>query len=298
MASVILPTVRWTAAAETVVAGLRADDELFVVCDSDTDPVVDAAPPEATVIAAGEPVGCSGKANALAAGMEAATDDIVVWTDDDVDREEAWLTRLVTQAEKHDAATEVPIYLGGRFWQPFEPAVLMLGSVGQATGGYVWGGGVAFDRTELDEESLLSELRQTVGDDSLLSEYVDDVWADTEHSRRVRVDGAPRNVYHRLVRFGKTAVRFEPRQTAGLFGVSVLFAAGSVALPIVGAVVATLCGLLAYRFLGVRRRSVLLSFPSLLLVPLLLFVGVVAPTFEWGGRTYSWGGKFDVTVDP
>jgi hypothetical protein len=44
MASVILPTVRWTAAAETVVAGLRDEDELLVVCDSESDPVVDAAP--------------------------------------------------------------------------------------------------------------------------------------------------------------------------------------------------------------------------------------------------------------
>lgn len=182
MASVILPTVRWTATAETVLSGLRDEDELLVVCDSESDPVVDAAPSAATVIVAGEPVGCSGKANALAAGMEAATDEIVVWTDDDVDRDEEWLTRLVTRATEHGAATEVPLYLGDGLWQLFEPAVLMLGSTGPASGNHVWGGGVAFDRTEIDEASLLAELRQTVGDDSLLSEYVDDVWADTENS--------------------------------------------------------------------------------------------------------------------
>jgi hypothetical protein len=280
------------------VSELRADDELLVVCDSKSDPVVETAPSAATVIVAGEPVGCSGKAHALAAGMEAATDDIVVWTDDDVDREEGWLTRFVTQAKKHGVATEVPVYLGGGLWQLFEPAVLMLGSVGPASGDYVWGGGVAFDRTEIDEESFRTELRQTVGDDSLLSEYVDDVWADTEHIRQVTVDGEPRNVYHRLVRFGKTAIRFEPQQTAGLFGVSLLFAGGSVVFPIGGALVATLCGLIAYSLLGVRRRSVLLSFPSLLLVPVFLLLGIVAPTFRWGGRTYTWPDKFDVTVDP
>ena len=84
----------------------------------------------------------------------------------------------------------------------------------------------------------------------------------------------------------------------GLVGVSLLFAAGSVAFPVVGAVFATVCGLLAYKWLGVNRRSVVLSFPSLLLMPVFLLLGIVAPTFEWGGRTYKWKGKFEVTVDP
>ncbi|MFW6321051.1 MAG: hypothetical protein ACOC0Z_04315 [Halohasta sp.] len=36
MASVIHPTVDWTPAAETVGLGLREDDELLVVCDSES----------------------------------------------------------------------------------------------------------------------------------------------------------------------------------------------------------------------------------------------------------------------
>lgn len=298
MASVILPTHGWTPAAETVVDALRDDDELLVVCDSHKDPVVSDAPPRATVVAAGEPEGCSGKAHALATGMEHASDDIVVWTDDDIQREDGWLDRLVARAREHEAATEVPVYVGDGLWRLFEPAVVVLGTTGTASGNYVWGGGVAFDRTELDEEALLADLRRTVGDDSLLSEYVDDIWADTDHLRYVRVGGNPRAVYHRCVRFGKTAVRFEPLPTLGLFAASLAFVASTVLFPLLGAAFATLVGVLTYRKLGIKRASVALSFPSFLSIPILLALGMAAPTFEWGGRTYEWRGKFDVTVEP
>lgn len=298
MASVILPTHSWTPAAETVVGALRDDDELLVVCDSPDDPVATDAPSRATVVTAGVPEGCSGKAHALATGMEHASDDVIVWTDDDVQREDGWLDRLVARAREHEAATEVPVFVDGGLWRLLEPAVVVLGATGTASGNYVWGGGVAFDRTDLDEEAFLADLRRTVGDDSLLSEYVDDIWADTNHLRYVQVDGSPRAVYHRCVRFGKTAARFEPLATLGLFAVLLAFVAGSLLFPLLGAAFATLVGGLAYWKLGIRRASVVLSFPSFLSIPVLLTLGMTAPTFEWGGRTYEWRGKFDVTVDP
>ena len=71
---------------DAVVDGLRERDELLVVCDREDDPVTTDAPASATVVVAGEPEGCAGKPNALAAGVERATHDIVVWTDDDVPR--------------------------------------------------------------------------------------------------------------------------------------------------------------------------------------------------------------------
>ena len=298
MASVVLPTVRWTPAADTVVDALRDGDELLVVCDSPDDPVVVDAPDRATVVVAGDPAGCSGKAHALATGMERATDDIVVWTDDDVAREEEWLARLVARAREHGVATEVPVFVGDGLWRLFEPAVLLLGSTGPATGQYVWGGGVAFDRTAMDEDAFLADLRRTVGDDSLLSEYLDldDVWVDTDHVRQVRVDATPRAVYHRLVRYAKTVAFFEPKSTAAALGAFLVFLAGSVAFPLGAATLSTLAGFVAYATMGVRRTSVLLSFPSLLLTPALLLLGVVAPDFRWGGRTYRWWGRFDVTV--
>lgn len=59
----------------------------------------------------------------------------------------------------------------------------------------------------------------------------------------------------------------------------------------------TLLGLAAYRSVGVTSASVLLSFPSFLVIPLLLLGGLLAPSFEWGGRRYRWRGRFGVTVD-
>ncbi len=191
MASVILPTNRWTDAAESVIKDLRDSDELLIVCDSSTAPVADEAPNQATVVIAGEPTGCSGKAHALATGMEHATDDIIVWTDDDVHREAGWIETLTSKVQTHDAATEVPVYTGSGLWQLFEPALIIAGTSGTASGRYVWGGGVAFDRTKLDETAFLRDLRRTVGDDSLLSEYVDDIWAETDHCRHLEVDGSP-----------------------------------------------------------------------------------------------------------
>jgi len=78
---------------------------------------------------------------------------------------------------------------------------------------------------------------------------------------------------------------FEPPQTVVLVGLSLLFAAGSLAFSIAGAVFAMICGLLAYSYLGAQRRSVLVLFPSLLSVPAFFRLGIVAPTFEWGRRT-------------
>ena len=296
MASVILPTNRWTEAADTIVEDLRDEDELLVVCDSPKAPVISEAPDWGNIIIAGEPDGCSGKAHALATGMEHATDDIIVWTDDDVHREAGWIETLTTKAQNHDAATEVPVFTGPGLWRLFEPAMIIAGTSGPASGQYVWGGGVAFDRTRLDETAFLRDLRRTVGDDSLLSEYVNDVWTQTDHLRHLDVDGTPRAVYHRIVRFGKTSWRFEPLGALILLGISFAFSAAAIMFPIGGAILATLIGGVTYWKLGIDRASFLLSFPSLLLIPIFLILALVAPSFDWGGRTYKWSGKFDVKV--
>lgn len=298
MTSVILPTRTWTPTVAETADAVAESDELVVVCDAESDPVVDAAPDRATVVPAGEPESCSGKANALATGMDVATDDIVVWTDDDVARDDGWLDRLTTHARDRGAATEVPVFVGGGAWRALEPAMVLTGTRAVASGEYVWGGGVAFDRTRLDETSLLRELRRTVGDDTLLSQYVDDVWADTTHLRPVSVGGSLPAVYHRLARFAKTSALFSPVETAVLLAVALLFTIGATLFPLAGFAAGTALGALGYRRVGLRRWTVLLSFPSLYLFGPLLLVGICAPRFWWGGRTYAWHRKFDVTVDP
>lgn len=296
MASVILPTTRWTAGAESVVDGLREDDELLVVCDAADDPAATDAPERAAVVVAGDPEGCAGKANALAAGMERASHDVVVWTDDDVAREPGWLDRLTAHAGELGAATEVPVFVGGGLWSLLEPAFVVMGTSGVYSGIHVWGGGVAFDRTKLDEDALLRDLRRTVGDDSLLSTHVDDPWVDRGHVREVRVDGGPRATYDRVARFAKGAYFFELRSIVALFAVLVGFVVLSVAVPLAGVALGTLAGAVSYAVVGVRRPSVLWSFPSLLVAPFVLLVGLAVPTFRWGGRTYRWRGAFDVEV--
>lgn len=198
MASVILPTIRWTASAESILVNLREEDELLVVCDSEDDSVVIDALPETEVIVAGSPSGYSGKAHALATGMERAASEIIVWSDDDVDREDdsEWLERLVKHARREGAATEVPVFVGGGLWPLFEPVFMLTVTYDVLSGSHVWGGGVAFDRTTIDEELFLRELRQTVGDDILLSEYLTDSWVDRNHVRRVEVPGDVQNIYH------------------------------------------------------------------------------------------------------
>jgi len=85
--SVLLPTVEWTPACDDLTAQLRDGDQLLVICDSESDPVAGRDPPEnVEILTAGEPEGCSGKANAMAHGMERAANDRFVWTDADYER--------------------------------------------------------------------------------------------------------------------------------------------------------------------------------------------------------------------
>lgn len=85
------------------------NDELLVLCDSERDPVAGRKTPNGVAVCiAGEPEGCSGKANALAHGMERAENDRFVWTDDDFDRTSDWLDRLVAAGERHGPATVIP----------------------------------------------------------------------------------------------------------------------------------------------------------------------------------------------
>ncbi|MFO8114855.1 MAG: hypothetical protein R6U01_05755 [Halorubrum sp.] len=71
--SIVLPTREWTPACAELAAQAAPSDELFFVCDRPSDPVVDAAAgTAATVVVAGEPETCSGKCNALAAGLARA----------------------------------------------------------------------------------------------------------------------------------------------------------------------------------------------------------------------------------
>jgi hypothetical protein len=301
-ASVLLPTVRWTAACDQMAEQLRDGDELFVICDSEDDPVADRDPPDGVdVLVAGEPNGCSGKANAIAYGLEHATNDRFVWTDADFERDDDWLDRLVAEGEEHGPTTAVPFWYGGGFWSIIEPWAAMFSSlliylgVG-STGNIGWGGGLTFTREELGVgvDELVDELRQVLSDDGLVSQHLDDIHPVRSMVTPVRVPGDLRTTYARLVRFNRLTHVHE-----GMYGdlvVATVAVAAAVTVPLVVAPAVTLLTGAAYAVMGIRRPTFLLSFPGLFLVPLAILAGILVPEFEWAGRRYRLEGEYDVEV--
>ena len=329
--SVLLPTVRWTEACSEVAAQLGEGDELLVVCDTDDDPVAerrgggvgregdagedvereggasegvrreddageaDGLPDGVRVVVAGEPEGCSGKANAIAAGMEAAGHDRIVWTDDDFRHPKGWLAELNADYDRQGPTTEVPVFVGadplGRL---FEPAYVIGGTLPLSRGGIAWGGAVVFERDDLDEDALLGDLRRTVSDDGTLAEHLDVSAAD--RTRTVAAGGSTRESLERFVRFFQITRHHAPAAAAGNLLLSVGLAALCLLAPIAGVALVTALSGAAYARFGIRRATFLLAGPGVLISPALLAYALARRTFVWGGRRYRWRSMFDVEV--
>jgi glycosyltransferase involved in cell wall biosynthesis len=219
MASVLLPTHRWTPSCAALARQLAPGDELLVLCDRPTDPVA-AAPPTSSdgtveVVPVGNPDGCSGKANALAVGLDRASDDLLVLTDDDVERDGDWLDRIKRLARRHGAASATPAFVSSSpRWQLFEPVMLTLGSALLCRYGGAWDGGVAFERERIDEARFRAGLKRTVSDDALLWSMLETVHTTPTFVSRVRVPGGRKQVRDRIVRFMLTYRYFLPRWMA------------------------------------------------------------------------------------
>jgi hypothetical protein len=294
--SVLLPTVAWTEACDQVAAQLGPDDELLVIHDTDDDPVADRVPlPEGVrLVAAGDPVGCSGKANAIAVGMETARHDRLVWTDDDFDHPPNWLDCLHEDYAAHGPTTELPVFVGqDPLAVLLEPIYALGGTLGTFIGDHAWGGAVIFDRSDLDEAAFLGELRRTVSDDGLLGEHVD--IASVRRGRAVPVGGSLRRTLERHVRFNQILTTHDPTVAKVSFAGLLAVIVGCLLAPPLAVVVTALTAGV-YAGFGVRRASALLAVPALLAaVPLGLYA-ITRDTFVWGGRRYRWRSKFDVEV--
>ncbi|WP_418281555.1 glycosyltransferase [Halorubrum sp. DTA98] len=298
--SVLLPTVRWTEACSEVAAGLRADDELLLVADTTADPIADRRgdlPDGVTLLLAGEPVGCSGKANAIAAGMEAAEHDRIVWTDDDFHHPPDWLAALHAEYERNGPTTECPVFVGrDPLGVLLEPAYVIGGTLAVDRGGIAWGGSVVFERNDLDEDAFLADLRRTISDDGTLSEHLD-VTA-VKRTRTVPAGGSVRDSLERFVRFTWILRRHAPRAAAANVVLAVVLSVLCVVAPVPTAAVLTAVSAGTYAWFGVDRASFLLSVPAVLAAPPLLGYALMRRTFVWGGRRYRWRDRFDVTVLP
>ncbi len=296
--SVLLPTTRWTPSLDEVTDQLGPADELLVVVDDETDPVaerVDELPDRTRIVVAGEPTACSGKANAVAAGMEAARHDRVVWTDDDFHHPPDWLADLHADYEEHGPVSEVPFFVGrDPLAVLLEPVYAVGGTLGVYANDKAWAGAVLFERDDLDWDAFLDDLRRTVSDDGLLSERLD--VTPVRRIRTVAVGGTTRETLERHVRFSQIVRFHDPRGTAAMLAVAILSALGCLLLPIYGFVAVTLLQAAVYAAFGVRRWTFLLAYPATLAQVPLFAYGLARRTFVWGGRRYRWRAKFDVTV--
>ncbi|WP_255169477.1 glycosyltransferase [Natrononativus amylolyticus] len=297
--SVILPTVEPGGVCEEVAAQLGEDDELLVVCDAETDPVAERAdtlPDGARVVVAGEPDGCSGKANAVAAGMEAAESERIVWTDDDFHHPPDWLEGLHADYAVHGPTTELPVFVGtDPLSLLLEPLYVVGGTLSVYVNDLAWAGSVIFERDDLDEAGFLDELRRTVSDDGLLGEHLE--VTPVKRPRRVEIGGTIRGTLERHARFTKIAHRHGPKANAASgVGAAAVTAAGlAVPLPAI-AVLTALLGAL-YASFGIRRWTFLLAYPAVLASVPLMAYGLARRTFVWGGRRYRWPSKFDVRIE-
>lgn len=295
--SVLLPTTRWTDACGEIADQLRDGDELLVVHDDVTDPVADRPdlPAGVRLIAAGEPEGCSGKANAIVAGMEAARHDRLIWTDDDFHHPPDWLETLTAAYVRHGPVSEVPYFVGrDPLAVLIEPMLASSGSLGIYLLNQIWGGAVIFERDDIDEHEFLDELRRTVSDDALLVEHLEVTTVRRTHL--VPVGGTVRETVERIVRWTKIIWRHDPGAIAGVGLILLLALAAAVLFPVHAAVGLTVFHLAANEVLGVRRWTALLAYPAVFVFVPLIPYALARRTFTWGNRRYRWRSKFDVEV--
>lgn len=151
-----------------------------------------------------------------------------------------------------------------------------------------------FGRDDLDEETFLNDLQQTVSDDGLLSEYLH--VTPLKRVRRVEIGGTIRETLERHVRFTQIVHRHNPLDTALMALVIGVLALFCLIVSVYAAAVVTLLTGGVYAFFGVRRWTVLLAYPAILLqIPLMVY-GLSRRTFVWGSRRYNWHSKFGVEI--
>lgn len=295
--SVLLPTVEWTDACSELCEQIDGDDELLVVCDGADDPVAahrDDLPANAELVVAGDPEGCSGKANAIAAGMHAASHDRIAWTDDDFHHPPDWLDQLKADYERQGPTTEAPVFVGRDVLACLlEPAYLP--STLLAKGGHLaWGGAVIFDRADMDEDAFLDDLERTISDDGTLADHVE--FEGVNRNRRVEIGGSIRQTLERHARFMQISARHGRAPWIVLALVMVAIAVAAIAYPLHGLVASTAVYAVAYAATGVRRWTFLLAYPATVATPILLGYAFARRTFVWGGRRYRWRSMFDVEI--
>lgn len=309
MQSFVLPTREGVDVACRIAADAEGADEVLVVCDTPDDPITEATDrvreaageTSVAVIVAGEPAACSGKCNALAAGTERATGDVIVWTDDDFDHE-GWVGDVKRAIADHvgpdcPAVSTAPIFLSE---SPFARLLEGPSALGAALGlrleSVAWGGTLAFRRDAVDVSALVADLRRTVTDDALLTRRLSGFTADPRLVRCVETRGTASDTLSRNARWVQTARYLDPAGLAFGFLLNLVVAIGAVVAPLLVVPLVTLAAGVAYARFGLRRVSFLWTVVGYALgVPLLLW-GLTRTEFDWGSRRYRWHSLYDVEI--
>jgi hypothetical protein len=297
--SVLLPAVSWTPVTEELTAQLRASDELLVICDAETDTIAEQTtelPTNVRLVAAGDPDGCSGKANAIAAGIEAARYDRLVWTDDDFHHPADWLNRFHEDYDRNGPTTELPFFVGrDPLAVVLEPLYAVAGTLGTYAGDIAWGGAVIFERDDLpDEAAFLRDLRRTVNDDGLLTDRIE--ITPVTRTRRVEMGGTVRGTVERHVRFTKLGRHHDPTGSSANAVVGTVATAFGLLYPLPAFVGLTLVLAAVYAAFGRRRWTFLLAYPAVMISMPFMLYALLRRTFVWGGRRYRWHDTFDVEL--
>lgn len=294
--SIILPTRSSSDVIEELEDQLQRGDELLLVCDTEEDPIAEKTfdSEQVKVVKAGEPEGCSGKANAIHEGMREAENNRVLWTDDDFTHPENWLDQMNKGCDRYGAASELPFFTGKNFLTIVSEPIYAFTMLMAYLNNQAWGGSAIFDRDKFEEEKFLEELQQTVGDDVLLSEHLDSKTMMRTH--HVRIDETPREALERIARFVKHVRYHEPVQTGLLTATSLLLATAAILYPIISFTISTLFFLAVYLAMGRKRPTFLLGYLSLIILPFFLLYGLTRRSFVWQGRRYRYNSKLDVEI--
>ena len=312
MAWILLPTHAWTPACEDVVDQLTDADELVLLVDAAEDVAGDVPDrDDVTVLAVGEPSGCSGKSNAIAAGLEYVTasdeppdeDDLILFTDADYRRDDDWLETLRAGVRQHGAATGVPVFrsrgLAGAVVEPLTTP-LTLSTFGFGTA--MWGGAMGVDRDVIDVDALCTDLRRTVSDDVMVAEHVEVTPASLRSiTAHVPVEGTASSLLNRTIRFARTLRFTTTARVWPVFVIATVVTGGLALAPLLSVAVLYLCVVTSYYAAGFHDRGIprwtaILAPLSVYVVTVLTTYGLLTSAFSWGGRRYRWHSKFDVDV--
>lgn len=299
--SVVLPTRDWTAACDELIDQIHPDDELIIACDRPSDPVVDAAAGTAAdVVVAGEPKRCSAKCNALAAGLEEATTEIIVCTDGDFEHGIEWLStvldHLADAPSGHVVSTAPVLVSEGPLMKGFEGPGAVGAVLTTLLNTTAWGGTMAFRRAEIDLEEYTSDLRRTVSDDAILTQRAEGIRSVRTMIPEMPVSGTASDTLSRQARWVRTARYVDPFGLAVGASISLAVFVGTLLAPPPTVAFVTAVAGLAYAYCGIRRWTFLFAVPAYILsLPLLLY-GLMRTEFDWNGRRYRWSGLYDVEV--